>query len=317
MNEVEQISKAWEKATDFSKTFYGFPPLRDINRMRLTGQTEDWEYTYFLKSLLGDKLPVTSALSVFCGHGENEIRLAQAGVFQHCLAIDISTGALKNARANAEKAGVSSITFEEKDLNLPNSLPVNEFDLVIANGALHHSMAIVDLLQQIRHSMKSNALLLSSEYVGPDRYGRTYRQEQLIRAFQTVLPQTWTGRAGLQATSGLLLRKAWRTIVSNSEQIFRFANARRIQQLKQRDPSEAVHSSQVVSAVKQVFPSNAIHFYGGSLTSHVIAGEIMDAVNPENSLHLEFLNLLMRLEELLEEMGEISHCNAFIVAWKQ
>ncbi len=188
-NKMKNVANRWGQKTDFSHTFFGYPPLRDHNRMRLTGQTEEWEYIYFLRTLMADRLPVSKALSIFCGHGENEIRLAQSGAFQHCLAVDISSKALEQARETASRVGVTTVEFRHQDLNLPNVLPPNEFDLVLAIGALHHSMNLKGLLTQIKRAMKPNALFLSTEYVGPDHYGWSFRQEQLVRALETLIPQ--------------------------------------------------------------------------------------------------------------------------------
>lgn len=72
------------------------------------------------------------ALSIFCGHGENEVRLAKLGVFQSCLAVDISQSAIHQARRLASQEMVTSIDFGIFDLNIPDILPSSEFDLVIA-----------------------------------------------------------------------------------------------------------------------------------------------------------------------------------------
>jgi len=82
---MRRVSQHWSRPPDLGRTFFSFPPLRAYVRFRITGQSEEWEYAFLIRQLLVDRLPVPQALSIFCGHGENEIRLAKLGVFRRCL----------------------------------------------------------------------------------------------------------------------------------------------------------------------------------------------------------------------------------------
>ena len=70
---MNRVGEHWSKKTNFTRTFYGYPPTQAYIRLRVTGQSEEWEYQYLLRELLGDRLPVPRALSVFCGHGDLEV----------------------------------------------------------------------------------------------------------------------------------------------------------------------------------------------------------------------------------------------------
>jgi len=271
-----------------------------------------------LKELLRDRLPVSRALSIFCGHGENEIRLAQFGVFQECLALDISVGAIGHARQAAIQQGVTNVVFQCEDLNQPDTLSPNEFDLVIANGALHHAMNLKDLITQVKRAMKLNALFLSSEYIGPDREGKTFRQQQLIRALQTLIPPNL--RKTKNNLKGRLkghIRSLVDSVGSSSRLFFRIFDAIQRLRIVMRDPSEAVHSSQIVDAIRSTFPNVEVRYFGGALLSSVITTTVMDALDITISAHRELIETLIRFEELAEEFREVPPANAFFIAWNQ
>jgi len=318
-SKMQRVSDKWAAATDFSHTFFGYPPLQAYLRTRITGQADEWEYTYLLRELVGDGLPVPRALSIFCGHGELEIELAKQGTFEHCLALDISEGALAHARQSAAAANVTSIEFKRQDMNLPNALPEHEFDLVIANGALHHAMTLTQLLTQLKGAMKPGALLLSSEYVGPDHYGKTFRQQQMITTMQDLVPlnlqrAVWQ-RMEMKSRFKALIRQWIHRMASRSKFAFRILNNVQMRRLERKDPSEAVHSSDVIGVMKSVFPNVEVRPFGGALLASAISPHLMDVLDLSNPDHCALLEVFIQIEQIAETFGDVDSANAFLIAW--
>src|ERR1035441_8827115 len=91
---------------------------------------------------------VRSVLSLCCGFGSVERHFVEElGTVERWLGVDIATGALNTARERATKAGLSCLSYECADLSNYSWRP-EQYDLVIANGALHH-------LQNLEEDRKS------------------------------------------------------------------------------------------------------------------------------------------------------------------
>lgn len=75
-------------------------------------------------------------LDAGCGRGTFSIELAKAHPEAEVVGVDVDTRALGNARAIAERAGLSNLSFEEGDVtDLPYE---NEFDMVVSVDNLEH-----------------------------------------------------------------------------------------------------------------------------------------------------------------------------------
>ena len=104
---------------------------------KVSGNSQiNWiEYTlnrYFLT-----RLPIKKCLSLGCGEGWLERKLASWNTFQECDAYDISKGAIDLAKIRAIDQGYTNINYVIKDIN-KIVLPVGEYDVVWASGSIHH-----------------------------------------------------------------------------------------------------------------------------------------------------------------------------------
>lgn len=197
-----KIAQYWGQAPpDVSKTFYGFPPIRDYLFACISGRVEeteeDWCERWTIETYLSDDIPVEECLSLCCGFGENERILANLGVFLRCTAIDLSPAAVEVARQKAKEAGYNHIAYQVADLNYITLEP-QKYDLVYANGALHHLSRLEHIIGQIHTSLKPGGILVANEYIGPQYQRLSWRQREIINSVIHLLPTKY--RASTEET---------------------------------------------------------------------------------------------------------------------
>jgi SAM-dependent methyltransferase len=189
-----KITQHWGGASpdpDLPNCFYTFPPIRDYLFNCISGKVEKtgrgWCERWTVETYLSDKIPVAECLSLCCGFGEAERVLADLGVFLHCTGIDLSPGAIEGARARAREAGYSNIDYRVADLNIIE-LESEKYDLVWANGALHHILNLEHVVSQIYKALKPGGILVCNEYVGPKHMKLPFRQVEIINSVIHLIP---------------------------------------------------------------------------------------------------------------------------------
>jgi 2-polyprenyl-3-methyl-5-hydroxy-6-metoxy-1,4-benzoquinol methylase len=80
---------------------------------------------------------------------------------------DLSTGAIKNARAFAKEHGVENVSFEVQDLTHfhKNAVP-NTFDFITAFDAIHDQARPDHVLQGIARSLRPTGIFLMQDIAG-------------------------------------------------------------------------------------------------------------------------------------------------------
>lgn len=88
----------------------------------------------FYESLLARSRPKVAILEYGCGQGSSAFWLGERAAVT---GIDISPVAVAQAQAEADRQGLSSVTFQEMDAEAL-TFPPRSFDLVCGSGILHH-----------------------------------------------------------------------------------------------------------------------------------------------------------------------------------
>jgi SAM-dependent methyltransferase len=293
----------------------------------------------FIEKFLRNR-PVKSILSLCCGFGNVErYFVTRLPGVEYCLGLDLSEGALAHARQRAQGAS-TRIEYSVADLNAYD-WQSSCYDLVIANGALHHIKNLEGALAGIRRTLKPGGLLYSCEYVGPSYMDHSPRQLELINALSFIMPPELRARKPLNIKNDRLFRlasKAWeisarneraswapwqRTVSRLLKKILRrqcnnfdFGVVYRSPKtyLLRTDPSECVRSGELIDVVRSYFPSAEIRPFGGGILQHALDQNFYDHFEPANQRHTALLRLMVDLERSLMEMGEIGPENAFIFA---
>lgn len=120
---------------------------RRLNR-KVSGRPDvDW-IQYTLERHFAGRLPLERCLSLGCGEGELERRLASLGVFLACDASDIADVSIRQAQAAALAAGYNHVHYAVHDLNRL-ALPTAQYDAVWASGAVHHFERLEHVFEQV------------------------------------------------------------------------------------------------------------------------------------------------------------------------
>jgi len=112
-------------------------------------------------------------LDYACGNGFNAIRAAKAGA-RLAIGIDISAVSIQNARADAEREGVSSqVQFVQADAE-QTMLPDRSIDAVVCSGMLHH-LDLSYAFPELRRVLAPGGKILAVEALDYNPVIKAYR----------------------------------------------------------------------------------------------------------------------------------------------
>lgn len=214
--DIHRVSDRWGIAPpDLNMTFFGFPPIRDYIFTCISNQigkaARDFAERWTVETFLKEKIPVEECLSLCCGFGEIERILADLGVFRHCIGIDITERAVKNARRKA-KEGDYNIDYKVCDLNVIQLEP-EKYDLIWANGALHHITNLEYLVAEIYKALKPGAFFVCNEYIGPKYQKLPFRQQEIINSVIHLIPHRYRFASEETYVPAFYRNKKWRWIL--------------------------------------------------------------------------------------------------------
>lgn len=357
------VAKKWSVVEpDLTKCFFGFPPLRHylIRTAFGTDCADQYrENPFWSEDILVDRYlagkKIKRILSLCCGFGKVEQRIiSRLPQVEECLALDLAQGALEVAADRARRQNLDKvIRYECADLNR-FAWDKDQFDLVIANGALHHLENLETVLGGIKESLTKTGLLYANEHVGASYQDYSPRQLELINAVAYLVPPQMRGRIGTPFRHGkrrlLVLHRFLHLLLGNYrlpanlnisawpgykqwlfQMLRRFSDKRKKSSprfsfgilhdsqkahLLKTDPSEGVRSAEIIPMVEEIFPSSQIRCYGGAILAYALDEAFYHGFDESNSNHQTLLTLLCDIEEKLTISGEVGIEHAIIIAYK-
>jgi ubiquinone/menaquinone biosynthesis C-methylase UbiE len=353
-DDLLKVNKHWSRSDPVRDdgNFYMSPLIRPYIIETAYGRDLIAEYqdnSYFAEDIfiskyLRDK-KVESLLSLCCGFGSVERRfVSQLPGVKRCLGVDVATGALEAATKRAKDEKLNCVSYKCADLN---NYPweEEEYDLVIANGALHHLSNLEGALEGIRRTLRPDGLLYACEYVGPSYQNHSSRQLQVINAAAFLVPPELRARKGspyfmskqvfrfvsrLHSIASRQEKPEWprwkkmialtlRRLLNSRQEDFDFGvvHLSPKDMLLKRDPSECVRSSEIIPVVRSYFPNAEVRPFGGGILQHALDEAFYSRFDKRNPLHTKTLEVLCQLERHFMDTGEIGIENAFIIARKQ
>ena len=350
-NELEKVGEHWSKSepADEENNFYMSPLTRPYIIESAYGRDLADEHRnncyfaedIFIANYLGGKR-VETILSLCCGFGVVERRfVSRLPGIKYCLGVDIAEGALSAARKRAAAEGIKCISYLKADLN--NFLwEDGKYDLVIANGALHHLSNLEGAIEGIRRTLRPGGVFYACEYVGPPYMDHPARQLQIINAAAFLVPPELRARKGLplignkrlfrfvsrmyaaaaraehadwprwKKTAARILKKFLQR--NRDEFDFGVVHISPKDELLRIDPSEGVRAPEIIPLIKRYFRDAEVRPFGGGILQYALDEDFYKNFNVNNPAHSRSLDMLCHIERQFMDAGEIGIENAFIIA---
>jgi SAM-dependent methyltransferase len=238
---------------------------------------------------------VARVLNLGCGHGAFD-RALLVDIAEQVVAVDVSGGAVEQARAAARKEGVADrIDYRVASLN-EIKLPPRSFDAIFGISSIHHVERLEHLFAQCRGALKPGALLFLDEYVGPSRFQSDPKVFAIMNRVLALLPVRYRCKLFADDTS----------IVDSLYPMPRG-------HFERTDLSEAIRSGEIIAALTRSFDLVELRPYGGAIM-HLLLSGIAGNFDEKCEQDTMFLTLLATLEDVLEDHGVIGSDFAVIVA---
>jgi len=143
------------------------PYLQKRRNLQITGNTETEYEEYISQKYIRDQQKVLVSLG--CGEGNHEIKLAQLNPNLKIIAYDISQKLIDKANKRKSNLGLQNITFETADV-YELSFKEESIDYFLFNASLHHFKNIKEFVSsKIKPALNKSGLVIINEYVGPNR----------------------------------------------------------------------------------------------------------------------------------------------------
>jgi len=295
-----QVARFWDETTQesFAPTTYWLanPLVHARYQNRATaGRSHHW-VNYCIEKFLGESRPVSRMLNVGCGDGQLDRHLLLLDATERIDSVDISPKRIEEARRIASEQGLTRIQYHVQNAE-SEAFPAPPYDAVIMDSALHHMEGLEVFLSKTADSLEPDGFLFLNEYVGPNRFDLSQREEDLVRACFTLIPERY--RRSLQPEDeGRVLTEPW---IPDPEAV------------AMEDPSESVRSRDIPSALLESFEVLESHQAGGTLL-HFVLQSIAGHFRQEDPESMVVLRQLFAIEDGLIEIGELDSHFVLIVA---
>jgi SAM-dependent methyltransferase len=230
------------------------------------------------------------AISVGCGIGAKEMWLMQMTDISRFDLFDISPGNIELGKQEAARQGIES----RVNLLVADAFKVadgTDYDLVYWNNSLHHMPDVEAAVRWSHERLKPGGLFAMDDYVGPDRFQWT--DENL----------KWASKV-----RGELNERFLQNPHAPGTQLPREVGRPTVEEIVATDPSEAMDSGRILTAVRRNFPSAEIIPTGGALY-HIALNDTFCNFTSEDDLAC--LRQILLLDEMLAAHGTTHYSVAF------
>jgi SAM-dependent methyltransferase len=285
-----RVRETWSRLANPESGMWEVPAVQARWRRMVTGNDRIGFYDHFFsKYMKGQNHRV---LSLACGAGETEIRIAKTGSVRRIDGYDISSERIEFATDRAREEDVGEIAFFHVADVLKAGIQEESYDVVLAEGALHHFTPLHAVYDKIFRALKAGGDLVINDFVGPTRFQWTDRQLEAANSILRALPGRYrTRRDGAQ-----------------KPEIFRPSRLSMIV----GDPSEAVDSSGIMPKVRERFEVVEERAYGGAIL-HILLAGIAHNFLAQDAETGSILEAIFAFEDALMASGEIDSDYVFAV----
>lgn len=261
----------------------------EINR-QISGDPELGWLAYLKKQYFPQ--PGRRGLSLGCGSGAVVVDAVRLNVVDDMEGVDLSSEAVAVANERASLAGMSDkVRFRVE--NLDQATLQGEYDLVLFEQSLHHVDRLDALLDQCLGVLRPGGLFVINEYVGPDRFQWTDATERLMNQILGLLPERYRTDPVSGHVKSIMVRPTPEQVIAV-------------------DPSEAIHSADILRACSERFDLIERRDFGGTLLQFLLA-DIVASFDPDDARDVAQLRLLSMMETELIRSGAIESAFVFAV----
>jgi 2-polyprenyl-3-methyl-5-hydroxy-6-metoxy-1,4-benzoquinol methylase len=244
---------------------------------RSTGDESLWWMDYFKKIYATP--PRKRALVFGCGNGWVERDLYDRGIAEHFDAFDASSHYLETAE---RQRGSRSITYRQA--NFDDYVPDGKYDLMVNVASLHHVRFLFRMSHVLANALEPDGLFVHWEYVGPSRNQYSDDHLALLHAINHAMP--------VRFRTSHPLRHELSTFLAG-------------------DPTEAIHSADIVHALEHHFETIEFKPLCGGLAYPLLWNNLAEfrKGDAEAAATLEWL---LRLDEAVTDSGVVPTLFAFM-----
>lgn len=287
-----RVEMSWAKTEVPPTNWWDIPEVRQRWNRLISGDGDVDFCQHVARTHLAGRRDLL-ALSLGCGTGVCEERWAGLGSFARIDAYDLVPERIDYARRSAAAKGLEGLLHYRVGDVYEVDWPTQTYDVVIAEGSLHHFTPLRQILCKVDAVLKADGYLLVNEFVGPTRFQWTDRQLEAINGLLAVLPTRY--------------RQLWRSaqtkspVVRPSRLFVRFG-----------DPSEAVESAAILPLLDELFDVLEVRAYGGTIL-HMLFHAIAHNFVAQDEVTRTFLRLCIDAEDALLASGDLQTDFAAVV----
>lgn len=267
-------SSYWGGKKGYAPNWYSF--CAKVINERVTGAADMSPTIWALQR--NCPLPASDLLEIGCLDGRKLGQILDAGLAANVHGVDIAEAAIARGRAD------NRLRLNVMDLNAP-ALPAESFDVILANGVLHHIANLDACVQNLYDALRPGGAIVASEFTGPQRYAYSRAEVDAINEGKAMLPDELRGA------------------LFHPDQLASKLAA---------DPSEAIRTRDIGAVLAAAFDDvNAIP-YGGNVLMRALSPAFFSSFDAKNIEHVEAVDRLVAFDaEVAARRG--SHHHYFIV----
>ncbi len=296
------IADYWNNHTDesyFGETYWLANPIIN-HRYQIKaagGRSYDSWVNFTVEHFLGVRAPVGKILSIGSGDGALERHLASINAAKRIEGVDLAPKRVEIAqKAASENNMQDTISYTTKNVE-SSALPKAAYDAIYFNSSLHHMADVDGILSSCSAAMKKDAYIFINEYIGPNRFNFSAREKEVMTSVFHTIPEKYRVSQA-EHDKGTI-----RTHLG-------FPSPTEVESV---DPSEAVHSEEIVGAVHRHFDVVEFNYTGGTLMQFMLNG-IAGNFRHDDPVSRNILDLIFKIEDTLVESGDLTPHFAMIVA---
>jgi len=289
--DIQRTADHWNKqhfSTAFLRAEWSYHPLALARLHRMLGydSREEW----FVKTHLPHG-PVQRGVGIGVGTATSELRLLASGAVEQFDLYEISPVALESVREEARRLGVEDrARFLCEDINHV-ALPTETYDLVTFIASLHHMEQLEHVLQSCYASLAPGGVMWAAEYVGPDRFNfpdaDTAFAKRLYRALDPDVKKTWEPELRFPSPADVIAV----------------------------DPTESVHSSDIIKTARWIFPQlDVIPTYG--TLAFIISWCLNHDALYDTEEGREAFQAILDIDTAMLDAGQLPHYFAYLIGVK-